>query len=297
MINIDNLPKIRGKYRFDTRLPNWFDVGGNAEALFRPKDLEDLQFFLQNIDKKINIQIIGAGSNIIICDEGIKGVVIRLGSDFSKIELIKKDHKFLIKAGASALAVNVANFAKNLGLSGIEFLSGIPGSIGGVIAMNAGCYGQETSQVLEEVIAINYQGEKHLLKNNQFNFIYRKNNLKKDFIFVEGVFLVEESSISEVTNKILKLQNQREISQPIRAKTGGSTFKNPIQKKAWELIDEIGFRGKINGGAQFSDKHCNFLINKNNATAKELIDLANEAKSEVAKKFSINLEWEIKVIK
>jgi UDP-N-acetylmuramate dehydrogenase len=297
MITINELPKIRGKYRFNAKITNWFDVGGNAEVLFRPKDLEDLEFFLQNINQKISCQILGAGSNVIISDEGVKGVLIRLGSEFANIKFEENDQQFFIRSGAGCLAVNVANFAKNLGLSGLEFLSGIPGSIGGVIAMNAGCYGQDISQVLCEVDSLDYQGKKHKLKNHQFNFEYRSNKLIDKYIFTEVLLKVEKSSILEVSKKMIEMQNQRENSQPIRAKTGGSTFKNPVNKKAWELIDAIGFRGKQKGGAQFSNKHCNFLINNNSAKASDLIDLANEAKNEVQKKFSINLEWEIKIIK
>ncbi len=297
----NNLPEIRGVYRLDAKLPNWFDVGGNAEILFRPKDVDDLKNFLQKLDSKINVTILGAGSNVIISDEGVKGVVIRMGSEFAKIEFIENGDKFFIRAGASSLAINVANYAKNLGFCGLEFLSGIPGSIGGAIAMNAGCYGGEISKILHEATAIDFQGTKQILKNSQFNFSYRNNDLAKKYIFVEGIFAIEKSTIIDVENKMNQLQKQREISQPIRAKTGGSTFKNPSnnshEKKAWELIDAVGYRGKQKGGAQFSSKHCNFLINSDKASASDLIDLANEAKAEVAKKFSINLEWEIKIIK
>ncbi len=294
---IENLPKIRGIYRPNAKLPCWFDVGGNAELLYRPKDLKDLQFFLENINSNIKITILGAGSNVIISDEGIKGVLIRMGGEFAKIEIVEQDCKFFIRAGSSASCLNVANFAKNHGFSRLEFLSGIPGSIGGAIAMNAGCYDGEISKILHSVIALNYQGQKYIFNNSQFNFSYRNNDLAKDYIFVEGLLAVEKSSFLEVEKKMQEMQIQRENSQPIRAKTSGSTFKNPQGKKAWELIDAIGFRGRQKGGAQFSQKHCNFLINTGNASAKDLIDLASEAKLEIFKKFSINLEWEIKILK
>lgn len=297
MLTISDLPKIRGDYRFDAKLPNWFGVGGNAEVLFRPVDIEDLKFFLENINRQISFQILGAGSNVIISDEGVKGVVIRAGKEFAKISHFQKNNKFFIRAGCASLCASVASYAKDFGLTGLEFLSGIPGSIGGAIAMNAGCYGSEISQIINNITALDYQGVEHNLIRPNIEFAYRYNPLAKNFIFVEGCFEVLQTSVDEVAKKILEIQKQRELSQPIRAKTSGSTFKNPPQKKAWELIDAIGYRGKIKGGAKFSEKHCNFLINFNNASAQDLIDLGAEAKQQVMKKFSINLEWEIKIIK
>ncbi len=252
MIEIDKLPKIKGIYRQNAKLTNWFNVGGNAEILYRPQDIDDLQFFLQNINRAIKVQILGFASNVIICDEGVEGVVIKMGGKFSKIEKIEINNQIFIKAGSSASCVNVANFAKNFGLSGLEFLIGIPGSIGGAIAMNAGCYGGDISQILYNATAIDYKGEKHHIENNQFKFSYRYNSLAEKFIFVEAIFKTQKSSTKEVSKKILDLQQQRELSQPIKSKTGGSTFKNPQNKKAWELIDAIGFRGKkIGGGSKF----------------------------------------------
>ncbi|GDX36150.1 UDP-N-acetylenolpyruvoylglucosamine reductase [Alphaproteobacteria bacterium] len=299
MISIDTLPKVKGVYRQNARISNWFNVGGNAEILYRPSDAEDLQFFLREIDKKIPIQILGLASNVIISDDGVRGVLIRLGSEFSKINHYIVDNKIIIRCGASALCINVANYARQLGYSGLEFLSGIPGSVGGAIAMNAGCYGSEVSQVLLQAQGIDYNGEKKFLANENFNFSYRYNSLNKKYFFIEGDFVVERSSYDQVSKTMNELQIKREESQPIRAKTGGSTFKNPPPpaKKAWELIDEIGYRGKKIGDAQFSTKHCNFLINAGNASAKDLIELADSACHEIEKKFSIILEWEIKIIK
>jgi UDP-N-acetylmuramate dehydrogenase len=297
MIKITDLPITKGKYRENAKLTNWFNTGGNAEILFRPNDKDDLALFLKKIDKNININIIGAGSNIIISDDGVKGITIRLGKEFSKISHNQTKDLIEIHAGSSALCANVANYARDFGFSGLEFLSTIPGSIGGAIAMNAGCYDGEISKVLKQTLAIDYQGNQHILENHDFNFSYRFNQLAQKFIFVEGVFNVEKSSFDNVNNKMLDFQKQRELSQPIRAKTGGSTFKNPNGYKAWELIDGIGFRGKKIGDAQFSEKHCNFLINTGDASSQNLIDLGNQAIEMIEKKYRVKLEWEIKILK
>jgi UDP-N-acetylmuramate dehydrogenase len=293
MIDKSQLPTVAGEYRFNAKINNWFDLKGKAEILFRPKNIEDLIYFLQNISPEINIQIIGAGSNVIIADEGVKGILIKLPASFSEI----KHEEDFINIGSASLCVNVAQYCKNFGLGGLEFLSGIPGSIGGAIAMNAGCYGGEVSQNLISATAIDYNGNFYEIKNQDFGFFYRGNKLAKKYIFIDGKFKINKSNSQEVANKILELQKNREISQPIRAKTGGSTFKNPLNNKAWELIDAIGFRGKSIGDAQISQKHCNFLINNGNASAQDLITLGEEARKKVFKKFKINLEWEIKILK
>lgn len=293
MLDKPQLPNVKGEYRFDAKLNNWFDLKGKAEILFRPQNAEDLSFFLKNNSTQFNIQIIGAGSNVIIADEGVKGIVIKLPASFSSI----KYEEGFINIGAASLCVNVAQYCKNFGLGGLEFLSGIPGSIGGAIAMNAGCYGSDVSQNLVSATALDYQGNFHEIKNQDFGFFYRGNKLATKYIFIAGRFKTNNSSTQEVANKIFELQKSREISQPIRAKTGGSTFKNPPNNKAWELIDDIGFRGKSIGDAQISQKHCNFLINNNNASANDLIQLGEEVRQKVFEKFKINLEWEIKVLK
>ncbi|MBU6141248.1 MAG: UDP-N-acetylmuramate dehydrogenase [Proteobacteria bacterium] len=290
---INRLPKVRGTYRENAELKTWFDVGGPAEVIFRPYDLADLQFFLKNCSKEIPVQIIGAGSNVIIADEGVKGVVIKLPSEFAKISTENN----LLRAGAGTLCVNVALACKNSALSGLEFLSGIPGSIGGAIAMNAGCYGSDIAENLISATAIDHQGNLHKLFNSDFGFFYRGSEIAKNFIFVEGLFKSEKSTFEEVSERIFKLNQQREIAQPIRAKTGGSTFKNPPEKKAWQLIDESGCRGKIIGDAQISEKHCNFMINRGKARAQDLIDLGDEVRNLVKKKSGIELEWEIKIIR
>ncbi len=290
---LNNLPPVRGTYRKNAELKSWFDVGGCAEIMFRPSDLEDLQDFLKNCSKEIPVQILGAGSNVIISDEGVKGVVIRLPGEFAKIS-VDGD---LVRAGAAALCGNVALSCKNSALSGLEFFSGVPGSIGGAIAMNAGCYGSDVAENLISATAVDHQGNLHELKNSDFGFFYRGSRISKNFIFVEGLFKTTKSTFDKVAKKISELNQQRETAQPIRAKTGGSTFKNPQEKRAWQLIDEAGCRGKIIGDAQISEKHCNFMINRGKARAQDLIDLGNEVKRLVKEKSKIDLEWEIKILR
>ncbi len=290
---LNNLPPVRGTYRKNAELKTWFDVGGRAEIMFRPSDLEDLQDFLKNCPKEIPVQILGAGSNVIISDEGVKGVVIRLPGEFAKVSTDGD----LVRSGAAALCGNVALSCKNYALSGLEFFSGVPGSIGGAIAMNAGCYGSDVAENLISATALDHQGNLHELKNSDFGFFYRGSRISKNFIFIEGLFRATKSNSEEVAKKISELNQQREIAQPIRAKTGGSTFKNPQEKRAWQLIDEAGCRGKIIGDAQISEKHCNFMINRGKARAQDLIDLGNEVKRLVKEKSKIDLEWEIKILR
>lgn len=287
------LPKVRGIYRENAELKSWFDVGGKAEILFRPADLVDLQDFLKNCPKEIAVQILGAASNVIIGDDGVKGVVIRLPGEFAKISCEGE----IVKAGAAALCGNVALYSKNSALAGLEFFSGIPGSVGGAIAMNAGCYGSDISQVLVSAKALDFSGNLIELSNSDFGFFYRGSKISKDFIFVEAVLKAVKSTVEAVSKKISELNIQREKAQPIRAKTGGSTFKNPEEKKAWQLIDEAGCRGMIEGDAQISEKHCNFMINRGKASAQNLIDLGDQVKKMVKEKSGVNLEWEIKLLK
>ncbi len=291
------LPKIRGIYRENAELKSWFAVGGKAEIMLRPADIEDLQNFLKNCPKNIPLNILGAASNVIIKDEGVKGVVIRLGGEFAKIT---HDGE-IITAGAAALCGNVALYSKNAALSNLEFFSGIPGSVGGAIAMNAGCYGSDVATTLISAKAVDFDGNLIELKNSDFGFFYRGNKIAKNFIFVEGSFKAEKSTAEAVSQKIAEFNQKREATQPIRAKTGGSTFKNPNPndanaKKAWQLIDEAGFRGATIGDAEISSKHCNFMINKGSASAQNLIDLGNKVQKAVKDQSGINLEWEIKIL-
>jgi UDP-N-acetylmuramate dehydrogenase len=289
---LKTLPQVRGTYRQNAELKNWFDVDAKTEILFRPFDTEDLQHFLKNYNRKTPLNILGAASNVIIHNQNVKGVVIRLGSGFAKIS----DEADNIRVGAAVLCNNVALYSKKSELCGLEFLTGIPGSIGGAIAMNSGCYGSDISQILISVTALDFSGNLHEIKNSDFKFFYRGSKIAKNFIFVEALLKGLKSTSEAIGKKILELNKQRQQAQPICAKTGGSTFKNPPNLKAWQLIDDAGCRGMTEGDAQISQKHCNFMINRGQASAKNLIDLGNKVKKLVKEKSGINLEWEIKII-
>ncbi len=299
--SLDNLPKIKGEYRFDYPLAKvtWFGVGGNAKILFKPKDISDLSFFLKNKPKELPVICFGVFSNVIIKDEGFNGVIIRLGREFANIEKISDDK---ISAGCGALDANIARFSAENEISNLEFLIGVPGSLGGAIAMNAGAYGREIKDILIEATAIDEDGNILKLKNEDFNFKYRgsliEKNLSKKLIYCSAILQGEKSSKEKILEKMNFISSSREATQPVRAKTGGSTFKNPSnsEKKAWQLIDEAGCRGLKIGGAVVSEKHCNFLINEGNATANDIINLGEEVRKRVYENSGIMLEWEIKII-
>ncbi len=292
----NSLPKVLGTYKQSANIANWFGLPAVADVLFKPCSVSDLQNFLNKVDSQIPLHIIGAGSNIIITKPCVSGVVIKLGKEFTNIS----HDQNLLTVGGGNLCTNVSLYCQKYGLGGLEFLNTIPGSVGGGIAMNAGCYGSDISQFLIEATALDYQGNLHKISNQDFGFVYRGNSLTKKYIFVEAVFACQESTQQLIAEKIKTLQQQREESQPIRAKTGGSTFKNPINNqnyKAWQLIDAVGLRGYFIGDACFSSKHCNFLINTKKATAQNLLDLGKLAQEKVLQKFNIPLQWEIKIIK
>jgi UDP-N-acetylmuramate dehydrogenase len=296
-MNKQNLPEIKGSYKFDYPLAKttWFQVGGNADILVKPSDINDLCHFIKNKPKNLDYFALGVCSNMIIRDGGVADAVIKLGRNFTNIELIEND---IIVAGASALDVNVAKFASNHEISGLEFLVGIPGTIGGAIAMNAGAYGDEIKDILIKAEAVNSKGEIVTINNSEFNFSYRKNNYNGKLIYTKVWLQGKKDDYSEISKKMEEISSSRESTQPIRSRTGGSTFKNPdnSNKKAWQLIDEAGCRGLKIGGAQVSEKHCNFLINTGDATASDLEHLGEEVRKRVYENSSIKLEWEIKRI-
>jgi UDP-N-acetylmuramate dehydrogenase len=288
------LPSVRGIYRENANIAKstWFGVGGNAQILYKPEDIEDLSYFLKNKADNILVTVIGAGSNLLIRDGGIEGIVIKFGRNFADI----KYEEGYILAGAGALNYNVATFCKENSLSGLEFLVGIPGSVGGSIAMNAGSYGSDIASSLHKVQAIDYNGNICIFEGTDIGFSYRNNPLSKNWIFTQAWLKVSHATKEIVNDKMQQISQAREASQPIRTKTSGSTFKNPDEKKAWELIDAVGCRGLQIGDAIISEKHCNFIINKGNATAQDIEQLGEIARKKVFDKFGINLEWEIKII-
>ncbi len=293
----DHLPKTRGKLLLNETLApfTWLRVGGPADVLFLPEDEDDLAAFLKGLDPSVPVMAIGVGSNLLVRDGGVEGVVIRLGRGFGGVEPRGDSQIF---AGAAVLDANLAKAAAQAGIAGLEFFRGVPGAIGGACMMNAGCYGAETKDVLVEAYAINRLGERVILSNEAMGFSYRRSAAAASggLIFTGALFKGIPDAPEAVLERMEAITARREASQPIREKTGGSTFKNPEGHSAWKLVDEAGWRGKPFGGAQFSDLHANFLINANNASAADLEGLGEAVRADVLSKLGVSLEWEIKRI-
>ncbi|MGH7035408.1 MAG: UDP-N-acetylmuramate dehydrogenase [Stellaceae bacterium] len=289
---IDRLPKVRGRLTADAPLAQvtWFRVGGPAEVLFRPADGEDLSGFLAAKPGDVLVTVIGVASNLLVRDGGIKGVVIRLGRGFVEIAAAGET----ITAGAGALDLNVAIAAREAGIAGLEFLSGIPGTVGGGLRMNAGAYGSEFKDMLQSAVALDAQGARHELAASDLELSYRHCGLPEDWIFVAARFAGAKGDPLAIARRMNEIQSARAESQPIRSRTGGSTFANPPGRKAWELIDASGCRGLQRGGAMVSEKHANFLINTGNATAADLETLGEEVRARVLASNGIALDWEIR---
>jgi len=283
-----------GSFKKDYELKkiNWFQVGGKADLVFRPKDADELQKFLQ-LKQDLPIFVMGVGSNIIIRDGGFRGCVIRLGRAFTEYKQLSE---YEVEIGAANLDLNIALYAAKLGISKLEFLSGIPGTIGGGIKMNAGAYGGEFKDVLVKASGYDEGGNYHEFTADEMNYSYRKSNPPQEIIYTKCVLRGEVGDSAEISERIKKIQETREASQPLRTKTGGSTFKNPEGYNAWKLVDEAGGRGFVVGDAIMSEKHCNFMINRGNATASDLENLGNQVKQKVKEKTGIDLVWEIKII-
>ncbi len=289
---IERLPEVRGRLTADAPLNGitWFRVGGPAEVMFRPADRDDLLAFLAAKPADVPVTVLGVASNVLIRDGGLPGVVLRLGRGFADITAEGSD----ILCGAAALDLNVATGAKLAGVAGLEFLSGVPGTIGGAVRMNAGAYGKEIKDVLVWAEAADAYGQVHRLTNAELKFEYRRSALPADWICLGARLAGAPGDRAEIEARMKEIQGQRADSQPIRSRTGGSTFKNPPGHKAWQLIDAAGCRGLTLGGAMVSEKHCNFLINTGEATAADLENLGEEVRRRVKETSGVDLEWEIK---
>lgn len=293
----DDLPKVRGRILKDEPLApfTWFRVGGPADVIFLPEDEADLADFLKGLDPSVPVTPIGVGSNTLVRDGGVDGVVIRLGKAFGKVELRGENRIF---AGAAVLDAVLAREAGKAGIAGLEFYRGVPGSIGGATVMNAGCYGAETKDVLVEAYAVTRAGERVTFSNEEMGFVYRKSAKAAGggLIFTGALFEGQADDPAAIEARMSEITARRETTQPIREKTGGSTFKNPPGHSSWKLVDDAGWRGKLHGGAMFSPLHSNFLINTGDATAADLEGLGEAVRADVKAKLGIDLEWEIKRI-
>lgn len=291
---LDRLPTVRGRYSEHVPLSNvtWFRVGGPAEVVYRPADRDDLQHFLAERPRDVPVRVIGVGSNILVRDGGVDGVVLRLGRGFAGIEV----DGYSVRAGASALDVNVALTCRDAGITGMEFLRGVPGTIGGALRMNAGAYGREMRDVVESAEALDMDGTLHVMTPQELGFAYRRCAVPDDWIFTSANLRGSKGDPREIASRMADISEARETSQPIRTRTGGSTFKNPPGASAWKLIDKAGCRGLRIGGAMVSEQHCNFLVNTGSATAADIEALGEEVRRRVATDSGVELEWEIKRI-
>ncbi|THD61451.1 UDP-N-acetylmuramate dehydrogenase [Phenylobacterium sp.] len=293
----DALPTVRGRLLRDEPLApfTWLRVGGPADVLFLPQDEADLADFLAALDTAVPVTLLGVGSNTLVRDGGVEGVVIRLGKAFATVEPRGGSRIF---AGAAALDANLAREAAKAGIAGLEFYRGVPGSVGGALVMNAGCYGAETKDVLVEAYALDRAGRRLTLSNAELGYSYRKSAraAAEPLVFLGGLFEGRPDDPAAIMARMDEITARREQTQPIREKTGGSTFKNPPGQSSWKLIDEAGWRGKPFGGAMFSPLHANFLINTGEAAAADLEGLGEAVRADVHAKTGVELEWEIKRI-
>lgn len=291
---VEALPPLKGRLRLDADLAKitWFRVGGPAEVMFRPEDLADLRTFLAAKPADVPVTVIGVGSNLLVRDGGVPGVVIRLGKEFANISVEGN----LLRAGAATPDLYVARAARDAGLTGLEFLCGVPGTIGGALRMNAGAYGGEIKAVLRRAWALDPAGGLRELSNSEMGFSYRHCGVPEDWIFTEAEFEGTPGDKAEITACMEEIGDSRMDSQPVRSRTGGSTFANPEGAKAWELIDAAGCRGLRIGNAMVSEQHCNFLINTGDATAADIEGLGEEVRRRVKDNSGIELRWEIRRI-
>lgn len=287
-----DLPPIDGELEAQASLASfiWFRTGGPAEWLARPASVDDLARFLAALDPSVPVMPIGVGSNLIVRDGGIPGVVVRLPKAMSKIT-VEADCR--IRAGGAAMGITLASAARDAGIAGLEYQRGIPGTVGGAVKMNAGAYGHETADNLVEATVVLRNGRVEVWPASRFNYRYRYSDLPKDAIVVEALFHGQPGDPAVIGAEMDRIAAEREASQPLRSRTGGSTFKNPPGAKAWELVDQAGCRGLTNGQAQVSEKHTNFLLNLGGASAAEIEALGEEVRRRVKEKSGVELEWEI----
>lgn len=291
---LDRLPPLTGRVQADAPLApgTWFRVGGTAEALVRPSSPADLAVFLAALPHDVPVMVLGAASNVIVRDGGVHGVVLRLARGFGEVR-VEADG---VVAGAAALDATVAEHAAAAGLAGLEFLSGIPGTVGGAVAMNAGAYGGDVASCLDWAEIVTRSGQASRLPAAALALAYRHATLPPGAIVTRARFRAHPGDPATIAARMATIRTSREATQPVRARTGGSTFRNPDGQRAWELIDGVGGRGLRRGGAQVSEKHCNFLLNTGNATAADLEGLGEELRRRVHAATGVTLEWEIKRI-
>lgn len=288
------MPELRGRLLANQPLAGltWFRVGGPAQILFMPDDEADLSYFLANLPGEIAVAVVGLGSNLIVRDGGVPGVVIRLGRGFNEIAIEGVD----VRAGAAVPDLRVAQAAQKAGIAGLAFMCGIPGGVGGALRMNGGAYGRETKDAMVEARAVDRAGRVHVLHNADMGYAYRHCGAPEDFIFTQAVFTGQNGDPDAIAAEMERITQFRGATQPIKTRTGGSTFKNPPGQKAWQLIDAAGCRGLRIGGAQVSELHCNFLINHGNATAADIESLGETVRRRVKDNSGVDLQWEIKRI-
>lgn len=289
---VDRLPRVRGRYDLlaDLGKMTWFRVGGPAEVLFTPTDVEDLAAFLKGRPQDVPVTVVGLGSNMLVRDGGVRGVVVHLGKAFSTITV----DGMTVRCGAGAVDATVAMATRDAGIAGMEFLTGIPGTIGGALRMNAGAYEREIKDIFTSATALDDRGDVRKLTFADMGFTYRHTNVPPEWIFIGAEFTGMLGDRHAITARIRAIRAEREQSQPVQARTGGSTFANPPGVKAWALIDAAGCRGKAFGGAQVSPKHTNFLINTGTATADDIETLGEDVRKRVKENSGIDLEWEIR---
>jgi UDP-N-acetylmuramate dehydrogenase len=291
-MNAATLPKVAGKLTANAPLAPlvWFKSGGTAEWLFEPKDVADLQAFLRELDPAVPVMALGLGSNLIVRDGGVPGVVVRLGKAFAKVG---KSADLTLDCGAGASGILVSSTARDEGIAGLEFLRSIPGTVGGFVRMNGGAYGGEVKDILVTCDVVLRDGSLRTLPVSELHYTYRHSELPDGAIVVGARFRGHPGKAEDIQAEMDRISASREASQPLRSKTGGSTFKNPDGHKAWQLVDQAGCRGLTLGGAQVSEKHCNFLLNLGDATSADIENLGEEVRRRVKEMSGVSLEWEI----